>query len=218
MDNLNSGHNHNHNHYDVAIVGGGMVGSLLAYALLKLKPCLNIALIDENSAPRTNEESFVHPGFDARSLALSAGTCDLLEELGFWQEIKNNAQAIEDIHISDRGFFGALDLPRKNKKQAFGYVVELHEIGIALNKQLDKFKQLTRLYETRLLNIDKYPQQVICHLTDNKKISANLCVAADGGDSVTRALLAIDSQTSDYGCSAIIANLGCSKPHRLSSV
>jgi 2-octaprenyl-6-methoxyphenol hydroxylase len=209
MDNISG-----NNHYDVAIVGGGLVGSLLAYALLKLKPCLNIVLIDENSAPQTNKKSFVHPGFDARSLALSAGTCDILKQLGFWQEIKHNAQPIDNIHISDRGFFGALDLPKKNKKQVFGYVVELHEIGIALKKQLDNFKQLTRLYDTRLLNIEKYPQQVICQLTDNKNISANLCVAADGGNSVMRALLAIESQTSDYGCSAIIANLRCSKPHR----
>ncbi|MFT6928352.1 MAG: 2-octaprenyl-6-methoxyphenol hydroxylase [Psychromonas sp.] len=199
--------------YDVVIVGAGIVGSLLAYALLKRSPTLRVVLVDENPQPNSVSKNFTHPGFDARSIALSAGTCDILDDLGFWAAIKDHAQPIEDIHISDRGCFGALDLCSEDKHRAFGYVLELHQIGSALNKQLDKLKQLTRFYGTRITNIEKQSPQTLCHLVDNTILTAKLCVAADGVDSLTRDLLSIPAQSFDYQCSAIIANVRCSKPH-----
>jgi len=199
--------------YDVVIIGAGIVGCLLAYALLKRSPTLRVALVDENRSPREANKTFIHPGFDARSIALSAGTCDILDELGFWADIQAHGQPIEDIHISDRGSFGTLDLRSENEHQAFGYVVELHQIGSALNKQLDKLTQLTRFYETRIAKIEKQSQQTLCHLVDNNILTAKLCVAADGADSLTRDLLSIPSQSFDYECVAIVANVRCSKPH-----
>lgn len=199
--------------YDAVIVGAGIVGSLLAYALLKLKPALRIALVDENPQPSPVNNSFTHPGFDARSLALSAGTCDILSALGFWDKIQANAQPIEDIYISDRGSFGALDLHRENRKQAFGYVLELHQIGAALKRELDKLTQLKRFYNSRITQIEKQPEQLLCHLQDKKNFTAKLCIAADGAGSLTRQILAIPAQTSDYGCAAIIANVRCSELH-----
>jgi 2-octaprenyl-6-methoxyphenol hydroxylase len=198
--------------YDLVIVGAGIVGSLLAYALLKRSPTLRVALVDENPQPISGNKTFT-PGFDARSIALSAGTCDILDDLGFWAEIKAHAQPIEEIHISDRGCFGKLDLCSENEHQAFGHVVELHQIGKALNKQLDKLRQLTRFYDSRIAKIEKQPEQTLCHLDDNTILAAKLCVAADGADSLTRQLLSIPSQSVDYECSAIIANVRCSKPH-----
>lgn len=201
---------------DLLIVGAGMVGCLLAYALLKRSPSLNIVLLDDNPEGLNNGE---HPGFDARSIALSAGSCDLLDELGLWTQLKGRAQAIEDIHVSDRGFFAAVDLPRnhstvQSKTQAFGFVIELQQIGLLLDKQLAHFKPLTRLYNSRLVAIEKQAQQVVCQLQNGQTVTARLCIAADGAKSATRELLAIPSQLSDYGCSAIIANLCVSQAHR----
>lgn len=199
--------------YDLVIVGAGIAGSLLAYALLKRSPTLRIALIDENPQPIAGSKTFIHPGFDARSIALSAGTRDILQDLGFWADIKEHGQPIEEIHISDRGSFGRLDLRSENEPQAFGYVIELHQIGRELNKRLDKLRQLTRFYNSRIAKIEKQQEQILCHLSDDKILTAKLCVAADGADSLTRHLLSIPSQPSDYECAAIIANVRCSKPH-----
>ncbi|ABM02461.1 2-octaprenyl-6-methoxyphenol hydroxylase UbiH [Psychromonas ingrahamii 37] len=198
--------------YDLVIVGAGIVGSLLAYALLKRSPTLRVALVDENPKPASGSKSSI-PGFDARSIALSAGTCDILDDLGFWADIKAHAQPIEEIHISDRGCFGKLDLCAKDEPQAFGYVLELHQIGCALNKRLDKLTQLARFYDSRITKIEKQPEQTLCHLFDNTILTAKLCVAADGANSSTRHLLSIPSQSFDYECTAIIANVRCSKPH-----
>ena len=195
---------------DIVIVGAGMSGCLLAYAILKLSPSLKVVLVDDNPEKLSKGS---HPGFDARSIALNAGSCELLDELGLWAELQEKAQAIEDIHISDRGYLGALDLQRNNIRQAFGYVVELQDVGLVIGKYLAQYKQLTRLYNSRLITIEKQAEQVVCQLENGQTLTAKLCVAADGASSLTRDLLAISSQTSDYACSAIIANVRCSKPH-----
>ena len=195
---------------DIVIAGAGMSGCLLAYAILKLSPSLKVVLLDDNPEKLSKGS---HPGFDARSIALNAGSCELLDELGLWAELRKKAQPIEDIHISDRGCLGMLDLQRNNILQAFGYVAELQDIGLVISKHLAQYKQLRRLYNSRLLTIEKQAGQVVCQLEDGSTLTAKLCVAADGANSLTRDLLAISSQTSDYGCTAIIANVRCSKPH-----
>ncbi|MGB5444698.1 MAG: FAD-dependent monooxygenase, partial [Psychromonas sp.] len=83
----------------------------------------------------------------------------------------------------------------------------------ALQCELDKLTQLKRFFNTKITAIEKQPQQILCHLQDKKHFTAKLCIAADGAGSLTRQLLEIPAQKTDYGCSAIIANVRCSKPH-----
>ncbi|WP_354624686.1 2-octaprenyl-6-methoxyphenyl hydroxylase [Psychromonas sp. MME2] len=201
--------------YDIVIVGAGMVGCLLTYAILKSSPTVRIALVDENPARAVTGK---HPGFDARSIALSAGSVELLEKLGLWAELRVNAQAIDDIHISDRGGCGMVDLCSVDSqlgkhKQSFGFVVELQDVGAVIDKQLARYTELTRLYDSRLQAIEKYTDKTTCQFENGPLLSCQLVVASDGGDSMTRGLLGIAAQHSDYHCSAIIANLRCSEPH-----
>jgi len=194
--------------YDIIIVGAGMSGCLLAYAILKLSPEFTVLLLDDNAEQLNQGE---HPGFDGRCIALSAGSCDLLDQLGVWATLKQQAQPIDDIHISDRFHSGMLDLHKKEK--AFGSVVELHNVGVIINEYLEKQNKLARVYETTLTGVEKHIDKINCTLKTGEVISAKLCVAADGGNSLTRELFSIPSEVSDYGSSAIIANLHCSSHH-----
>ncbi len=95
------------NHVDVAIVGGGMSGAVLALSLAALpgpKP-LQILLL-EASAPELN----AHPGFDARAIALSAGTCEALARHGLWSRFAPHCSPISQIHVSDQGHFSQAGL------------------------------------------------------------------------------------------------------------
>ncbi|MCP5078711.1 MAG: 2-octaprenyl-6-methoxyphenyl hydroxylase [Psychromonas sp.] len=195
---------------DIVIVGGGMSGCLLALAIVKLSPAFNIILIDNN--PEKLEKGS-HPGFDARCIALSAGSCLLLDDIGLWGAIKQNAQPIDDIHISDRGHVGIVELEKRATYSPFGYVVELQNVGQLLQQQLALLPQIKRLYDSSIININKQQNEIICELQNKQSIQAKLCVAADGTNSKTNQLLAINSTTSDYGCSAIIANVSCEQPH-----
>jgi len=195
---------------DIVIVGAGMAGCLLALAIAKKSAHLNIVLIDDN--PEIVKQG-AHPGFDARSIALSAGSCDLLAELGLWKDLAQNAQPIADIHISDRGNFGIVELETPPVACPFGFVVELQNVGAVLQQQLALFPQIKRLYNSSIININKQQQQITCELHNQQQIDAKLCIAADGANSKTNQLLSIVSSQHDYQCSAIIANVRCDKAH-----
>jgi 2-octaprenyl-6-methoxyphenol hydroxylase len=195
---------------DIVIVGAGMAGCLLALAIAKKAANASVVLIDENAEQL---EKGAHPGFDARSIALSAGSCQLLDKLGLWSAISQNAQPIDDIHISDRGHMGLVDLEKPQSDQPFGFVVELQDIGSILTQQLKLYPKVKRLYKNSLTNITKQQDNIICELQDKQCFEAKLCIAADGGNSKTNQLLSIKSTQMDYACSAIIANISCNQAH-----
>lgn len=196
---------------DIMIVGAGMVGSLLALAIAKQSPQVKITLIDEN-AEKT--EKGAHPGFDARSIALSAGSCQLLEQLGVWSSLVKDAQPIQDIHISDRSHIGIVDLESSTPESPYGFVVELQNVGVVLKRELSLYSNIERLFESSLTSISKQQSMIIAELQNRHYIEAKLCIAADGGNSKTNLLLGIDSISSDYECSAIIANIRSDKAHQ----
>ena len=88
---------------DVVIAGGGLVGRTLALALVKLAPQgFRIALVDaEPAQPKDG-------GVDARALALSAATKNLLAALDLWPLLAPKAQTIDMIEITDSALNAAL--------------------------------------------------------------------------------------------------------------
>ncbi|MGC1521893.1 MAG: FAD-dependent oxidoreductase, partial [Steroidobacteraceae bacterium] len=80
--------------FDVAIVGGGMVGASLAVALAPLG--LKVAVVE--AVP---PDSASQPSFDERTTALSNGSRRILETLGVWSGVQTQATPIRKIHISD---------------------------------------------------------------------------------------------------------------------
>src|SRR5687768_5819260 len=89
--------------WDVAIVGGGMVGASFALALRDTN--LRVLLI-EGVAP----ESAGQPSFDERTTALGNGSRQIFETLGVWQAMAGESAAIRSIHVSDAGRFGVARL------------------------------------------------------------------------------------------------------------
>ena len=63
--------------YDVVIAGGAMAGATLAMALdSSTNHALKIAVVEPYA-----QGNAAHPGFDARSIALSYGSVELLKTL-----------------------------------------------------------------------------------------------------------------------------------------
>ena len=78
--------------FDVAIVGGGMVGATLGVALAPLN--LRVALIE--AIPHN---AAAQPSFDERTTALSNGSRRILETLGVWSALNAFATPIAKIHV-----------------------------------------------------------------------------------------------------------------------
>jgi 2-octaprenyl-6-methoxyphenol hydroxylase len=79
--------------YDVAIVGGGLVGASLACALAPLG--LKLALVEAVPFRAASQ-----PSYDDRTLALSASSCRILETLGIWPALQQRATPIREIQVN----------------------------------------------------------------------------------------------------------------------
>src|SRR5512133_2552311 len=94
------------NRHDVAIVGGGLVGSSLAIALDRLG--LDVALVE--AAPA----GALPPVFDERNLSFAEATVNALTALGVLQKLDTAGAPIRRIHISRAGDFGRVVLEARD--------------------------------------------------------------------------------------------------------
>lgn len=202
--------------FDIAIIGGGMVGTSLASLLAASQPQLRIALIEAQPFAQVDELSF-QPSFDARSTALSYGTAAILRDLGLWELLQQHITLIAQVHVSDRGHFlgGVIDA-KENNLEAVGYVVENAWLGKVLLGHVQAQNNIQCFASSTVIALS--PQQDCALLsvkTDAQEflIKTSLAVIADGGDSPLRNALGIGTQVRAYGQTAIITNVEFSEPH-----
>lgn len=195
----------------IAIIGGGLVGASLALALqagARAKQW-KIVLIE----PYAPGDSY-QPSYDARSSALSYGSQQIYQRLGLWDAIAPRAEAINDIHISDRGRFAAARLNANEEGvPALGYVVENAWLGHCLWAALDsgvvEWRCPARVEKMQALS-DGYRLD----LNDGSSIDCDLAILADGGRSGLREQLGIHAQNTPYGQTALISNISTALPHQ----
>ncbi|WP_436859243.1 2-octaprenyl-6-methoxyphenyl hydroxylase [Citrobacter tructae] len=194
----------------VIIVGGGMVGATLALAISRLSQgTLPVHLIEA-----ANPEADSHPGFDARAIALAAGTCQQLARIGLWQTIADCATAIKTVHVSDRGHAGFVTLDADDYRlPALGQVVELHDVGLRLFALLRKAQGVTLHCPDRVANVARTEEQVSVTLESGLTINGRVMVAADGTRSALATACGVDWQQEPYDQLAVIANVTTSVPH-----
>ena len=196
--------------YDVAIVGGGMVGASFALALRGTR--LRVLLI-ENVAP----DSASQPSFDERTTALGNGSRQVFEGLGVWPAMSAEAAPIRSIHVSDAGRFGVARLDAKEQGvQAFGYVVPNRVIGRVLWQALSSAPNVTLAVPAQLKHATLRDDGVRLEIIRDAAVEivhASVAVAADGAGSVLRTCAGIDADVEDYDQVAIVVNAATDKPH-----
>lgn len=194
----------------VIIVGGGMTGATLALAISHLSRGQQPVHLIEAVAPDAQQ----HPGFDARAIALAAGTCQQLARVGIWQAIADCATAIRTVHVSDRGHAGFVTLDAQDYSlPALGQVVELHDVGQRLFALLRKAPGVTLHCPARVAGFTRSQAQVSVTLDSGATVTGRLLVAADGSRSALGEQCGISWQQQPYGQLAMIANVTTAQPH-----
>ena len=197
--------------YDVAIIGGGLVGASLACALAPLG--LRLALVEAVSFRAASQ-----PSYDDRTLALSASSCRILQTLGLWPALQERATAIREIHVRELDRPGRVIMdPAELGLDRFGHVVEARAFGAAMSVALSGLAGLELLCPASVTGIDIGADCARVAYTGEAgpaAIEAALLVGADGANSFVRQALDIADERHDYGQTAVICNVTPEQDHR----
>jgi 2-octaprenyl-6-methoxyphenol hydroxylase len=190
--------------FDVAIVGGGMVGATLGVALAPLN--LRVAIIE--AIPHN---AAAQPSFDERTTALSNGSRRILETLGVWADLSALATPIAKIHVSEQGRFGFARIDAAEQGlSAMGYVVANRDLGNALWSRLSKSVGLQVYCPAEVSQVTAHDESVSVEMVQKgakSTIDAKLIVAADGAQSAVRGAFGVDAEVRDYEQTAIITTV-----------
>jgi 2-octaprenyl-6-methoxyphenol hydroxylase len=189
---------------DVLIVGGGLVGSVLAQALRSIP--VNVVLVEARD-PRQLEQ----PSFDGRVTALANGSQRILAQLKLWPALQASAQPIRSIHIGQRGTFGAARIDaREEGVAALGFTIENRLLGEVLWRSLAAAGPEFRCFAPATLERFEAQADSVTAQVDaggrRANVKAQLLIAADGARSSVRRALGIAAREDDYDQQAIILN------------
>jgi 2-octaprenyl-6-methoxyphenol hydroxylase len=192
--------------YDIAIIGGGMVGAALAVALKESSH--RVILID----------AALSHAQDHRLIALNHSSCTLFQNLGLWQYLQEEATAIKEVHVSTRGHFGTTRLSAEDMKlRQLGHVVPAKKINSVLYEQLIDAKNITVLRPAKLTAITQDENEVSFTVTlpsGVETLRAKVLIAADGTLSSVRELLSIPTERIDYQQKALVTITQLQRAHK----
>ncbi len=194
-----------------------MVGASLAAMLASANPQWKITLLEAHPLPEASGAKGYQPSFDARASALAYGSTTLLDDLGLWSHLVQHATPITRVHISDRGHLGGSQVDAAEQGlPALGYVVENAWLGQVLMAHLQAQPQVDMRAPVAVRALTPrrggYRLQLESREGD-ESLDCQLAIVVDGADSPLRAALGIEADVRDYAQTAMIANIGLSRPH-----
>jgi 2-octaprenyl-6-methoxyphenol hydroxylase len=203
---------------DIAICGAGPVGLALAALLVKRgMAAQRIVVIDAKTLAQTQQ--------DPRSIALSYGSRQIMEQVGAWPIA---ATDIHQIHVSRRGQFGRTMIDREQHHvPALGYVTRYGAIVSALANACTQ-AGVRMMRPTQVASSSEHDDGVILQVNDqsgnqgdqgdqggnaapNLTLSAKIVVQAEGGIFGEQSNKALHR---DYAQTALIAQIRVESPLR----
>lgn len=196
--------------FDVVIAGAGYVGLATAVALRAARPSLGIAIVD--AAPQGVWKK------DGRASAIAAAACRMLRQLGAWDKIAPDAEAITDMVVTDSRtsdpvrpvfltFGGDVGPGEPFAHMVRNAVLNGSLRDIAANQGIDLIEGVA------VSGFHNEPAWTSVHLADGVTLKTRLLVAADGVRSRLRDMAGIKTLHWDYGQSGIVCTVAHERPH-----
>lgn len=189
--------------YDIAVVGGGLAGSVAALAAAA--EGWSVAFI----APPP-------PRQDGRTTALLSESIDLLSRLGVWEAVRPSSAPLRTMRILD-GTKRLLRAPPVSfhsseiDLDAFGYNIPNQPLFDVLQAEIGQSAQIER-FESPMVDADQTEDRVNLTLADRTRIKALAALAADGRSSKLRDAVGIAIKSWSYPQTALVMNFN----HRFS--
>ena len=188
-----------HKEFDITIVGAGPVGmSLTAMLVQQGVKSERILLIDAKPESTSLQ--------DPRSLALAAGSKQILDTLHSWP---THATSITQIHVSRRGSFGRTLIKSDDYAlTALGYVCRYGDVIASLLSTL-QHQDVEILRPVSIKDVQESDSQIILTLDDGTSVQTNCLIQAEGGVFGSQSTQPVHR---DYQQTAIVTHVHCSAP------
>lgn len=211
-------------HYDLAVVGGGMVGATLAALLAQSvraetqssqKP-LRIAVIEGVPPQGVSKDQTYTP----RVSAITVASERIFRYLNLWTQF-------EAVRVSPFRKMDVWDADGTGSIQFYGHEIGLDHLGNIVENALiqkalydrllqlqEEYDDLTLLCPAKVNQIEQVQQgDWRLHLDNGDTLGASLLVAADGAQSRIRQWVGFETREWDYGHQGIVTTLKTEKPH-----
>ncbi len=198
--------------FDIVIAGGGYVGMSTALSIKLAAPHLSILLVDP--APPLSKRKML----DLRASAIALAAQKMLDQLGVWDTLKEQAQPINDMIVTDsktgdavRPVYLTFD-QKVEDDQPFAHMVPNGAMVAALEERAQVLGVDIRYHES-VVDFEERPASMQMTLKSGNDVEANLLIAADGVKSGLRSIAGIKTIHWDYGQSGIVTTVAHEKPH-----
>jgi 2-octaprenyl-6-methoxyphenol hydroxylase len=193
--------------YDLAIVGGGIVGTTLACALKNAG--LSVVLIE--AQPLSVEAKKPQ----AYNLSLLSGR--IFEGIGVWDKILPQITTYRQIRLSDADHAGIVQFrPSDLGTDALGYIGEHRFLLNSLYEFLGECPNIKWLRPAEVVNVEYQASGVEIQMKvagECHQLRTRLVVAADGARSHIRTAAGIGTKGWQYWQSCVTARIKTEKPH-----
>ncbi|MGC1395338.1 MAG: FAD-dependent hydroxylase [Coleofasciculaceae cyanobacterium] len=193
--------------YDLAIVGGGIVGATLACALKDSG--LSVVLIE--AQPLSVAQ--VKP--QAYNLSVLSGR--IFQGIGVWQKILPQITTYRQIRLSDADYGKVVQFQLQDLgTDALGYIAEHRVLLGALSEFVAASSNLNLLCPAKVLEVqyEASGAEITVNIEGEiRQLKTRLVVAADGARSPIRSAAGIGTRGWQYWQSCVTARIKTEKPH-----
>ncbi|RUU04050.1 FAD-dependent hydroxylase [Mesorhizobium sp. USDA-HM6] len=194
--------------FDIIVAGAGPIG--LSFAASLAKSDLKVAVVEQQALER-----LANPPFDGREIALTYASIRILRELGAWDAIpachKSPVQGAQVLNGSS-SFALRFDPPR-GSAEPLGFLVPNCRIRDALFKIIRLHDHAQLLCGHSVVGVTNSHKGAVVELSDGRRLTARLLVAADSRLSRTRDQLGIAADINRLGSSMLICRVRHERAH-----
>jgi len=192
---------------DIVIVGGGLVG--MAQAIAFARTGLEVVVVDRDAHEKT-----LQPHFDGRVSAIALGSKHLLETIGAWEYMREYAEPILHIRVTDQDSRAHVDYHYDDVgDEPMGYITENRITRNALRLVQESLPNLKLLAPAEVSSMRREAGYAELELKEGKVIRAALVIGADGKHSQIRKMADIGVVEWPYTQTAIVCTIAHEKPH-----
>jgi len=193
--------------YDIAIVGGGVVGTTFACALKDSG--FRVALIEAELKSQAVSR--------AQAYSISLLSSRIFEGMEIWQQIRPQVETYKKVRLSDADSPAAVQFaPQDIGTETLGYVAEHRVLITALQGLLQTCSNVDLFCPAKVVKTEYRSDDAVLDVMldgEVKQIRSRLVVAADGSRSPLRQQAGIKTFGWQYWQACVVATLKLDAPH-----